>query len=53
MTPDQLFFKTLVNIMEKEDTPESLQKRVMEEAEWELLPEAIKLFSEGMLLVDK
>ena len=29
------------------DTPEFLQRRVMEEAEWVLLPEAIRLFSEG------
>lgn len=35
-----------------DDTPESLQKRVMEEAEWELLPKAIKLFSEGRLKVE-
>jgi phosphoribosylglycinamide formyltransferase-1 len=32
-----------------DDTPETLQKRVMEEAEWDILPEAIKLFSEGRL----
>lgn len=34
------------------DTPEILQQRVMEQAEWEILPEAIKLFSEGRLLVE-
>jgi len=33
------------------DTPKSLQKRVMEEAEWIILPQAIKLFSEGRLAV--
>ncbi len=33
------------------DTPEILQRRVMEEAEWKLLPEAIRLYSEGRLLV--
>ena len=32
-----------------DDTPETLQRRVMEEAEWILLPEAIRLFSEGRL----
>jgi len=31
------------------DTPESLQKRVMEEAEWVLLPKAIGMFAEGLL----
>lgn len=34
------------------DTPEILQQRVMEEAEWEILPEAVKLFCEGKLKVD-
>ena len=33
------------------DTPESLQKRVMEEAEWKILPEAIRLFSLGKITV--
>ncbi|NLM09799.1 MAG: phosphoribosylglycinamide formyltransferase [Clostridiaceae bacterium] len=35
-----------------DDTPETLQKRVMEQAEWVLLPEAIRLFSEGRLEVN-
>lgn len=33
------------------DTPETLQKRVMEEAEWKLLPKAVSLFCEGRLQV--
>ncbi len=33
------------------DTPETLQKRVMEEAEWILLPQAVSLFCEGRLSV--
>lgn len=33
------------------DTPEILQKRVMEEAEWKLLPEAVSLFCQGRLTV--
>jgi phosphoribosylglycinamide formyltransferase-1 len=36
----------------EDDTPEILQKRVMEEAEWEILPEAIKLFAEKRLVVE-
>lgn len=36
----------------EEDTPETLQKRVMEEAEWKILPQAIKLYSEGRLHID-
>lgn len=35
-----------------EDTPESLQLRVMQQAEWKLLPEAVRLFSEGKIVVD-
>lgn len=34
------------------DTPQSLQKRIMEEAEWELLPEAVKLYCQGRLRVE-
>ena len=34
-----------------DDTPETLQKRVMEECEWVLLPEAVKLISEGRVKV--
>ena len=34
------------------DTPESLQKRIMEEAEWKILPQAVKLFCEGRLTVE-
>ncbi|NLG87636.1 MAG: phosphoribosylglycinamide formyltransferase [Clostridiaceae bacterium] len=35
-----------------DDTPESLQKRVMEQCEWKILPEAIRLFSQGRLSVE-
>lgn len=34
------------------DTPEILQKRVMEEAEWKLLPRAVELYCEGRLSVE-
>ena len=34
------------------DTPESLQKRVMEQAEWELLPRAVALLCEGRVRVE-
>ena len=33
------------------DTPEILQKRVMEEAEWNILPEAIDLIGAGKVKV--
>lgn len=35
----------------EQDTPESLQRRVMEEAEWEILPEAVARFCRGELAV--
>jgi len=35
-----------VEVLEN-DTPETLQKRIMEEAEWKILPEAVRLFCEG------
>ncbi len=31
------------------DTPETLQRRVMEQAEWILLPQAVELVAEGLL----
>ena len=34
------------------DTPEILQKRIMEEAEWKILPEAVKLFCEDRISVE-
>lgn len=33
------------------DTPEVLQRRVMENAEWEILPKAVSLFCEGKIKV--
>ena len=39
-----------VSVMEN-DTPETLQRRIMEQAEWELLPEAVSLFCQGKLSV--
>ena len=33
-----------------DDTPETLQRRVMEEAEWELLPRAVAMISEQIAL---
>ncbi len=37
--------------VEEGDTPETLQRRVMEQAEWKLLPRAAELFCAGRLLV--
>lgn len=33
------------------DTPESLQKRVMEQAEWDILPKAVSLFCEDRIKI--
>ena len=33
------------------DTPETLQKRIMEEAEWKILPKAVQLFCDGKIAV--
>lgn len=33
------------------DTPESLQKRIMEQAEWKILPKAVQLFCDGKVEV--
>lgn len=35
-----------------DDTPETLQRRVMEQAEWVILPKAVELFCDGRLKVD-
>ena len=34
-----------------DDTPETLQKRIMVEAEWKILPEAVRLFCEDRITV--
>lgn len=37
--------------VQENDTPEILQRRVMEEAEWILLPQAIKLIADGRVCI--
>ena len=39
-----------VSVMQ-DDTPETLQRRIMEEAEWKILPEAVRLFCDGKISV--
>ncbi len=46
-----IILQKAVNV-EDDDTPETLQRRVMEQAEWEILPEAIKLFAENRLVIE-
>lgn len=52
-TPDggPIILQKTVDILE-DDTPESLQCRVLEECEWVILPQAVSLFCEGRLTVE-
>ena len=45
--PVRLFYKR----QWKGDTPEVLQRRVMEEAEWKIMPKAIDLIANGKVEV--
>lgn len=40
-----------VEVLE-DDTPERLQQRIMREAEWKILPEAVRLFCDGRITVE-
>ena len=40
-----------VEVME-DDTPETLQRRIMEEAEWKILPLAVRLFADGRVKIE-
>ncbi len=39
--------------IKKNDTPETLQRRVMEQAEWKILPRAVELVSKEILKLNK
>ncbi len=38
--------------VKQDDTPETLQLRIMQEAEWKILPEAVRLFCDGRIEVE-
>ena len=38
--------------VQQDDTPEILQRRVMEQAEWKIMPQAIRLIAEGKVRVE-
>ncbi len=38
--------------VENNDTPEILQKRIMEQAEWKILPKAVQLFCDDKIVVE-
>ena len=46
-----IILQRAVDILD-EDTPETLQKRVMEQAEWIILPKAVSLFCEDRLHIE-
>lgn len=46
-----IILQKAVSVLE-DDTPETLQKRIMQEAEWVILPEAVKLFCEDRIKVE-
>ena len=37
--------------VKQDDTPETLQRRIMEEAEWKILPQAVRLFCDDKITV--
>ena len=45
-----IILQKAVEVMQ-DDTPEALQERIMKQAEWKILPEAVKLFCEDKLTV--
>ncbi len=46
-----IILQKAVEVLEN-DTPETLQKRIMENAEWKILPEAVKLFCDDKIAVE-
>lgn len=46
-----IILQKAVNV-EENDTPETLQRRIMEQAEWKILPLAAKLFCEDKIVVE-
>lgn len=50
MDSGPIILQKAVSVLE-EDTPESLQKRVMEEAEWMILPRVISLIAENKIIL--
>lgn len=46
-----IIIQKAIEVMD-DDTPETLQKRIMVEAEWKILPKAVSLFCQGKLSVE-
>lgn len=45
-----IILQKAVDVM-NDDTPETLQKRIMEQAEWKILPKAVQLFCDDKIIV--
>lgn len=45
-----IILQKAVNVKD-DDTPETLQRRIMEQAEWKILPKAVRLFCDGKIRV--
>lgn len=45
-----IILQKAVEVMD-DDTPETLQKRIMEQAEWKILPKAVQLFCDDKIVV--
>ena len=45
-----IILQKAVDVLE-DDTPETLQKRIMEQAEWKILPKAVQLFCDDRITV--
>lgn len=45
-----IILQKAVDVM-NDDTPETLQKRIMEQAEWQILPQAVRLFCDDKITV--
>lgn len=46
-----IILQKAVDVMDT-DTPETLQKRIMEQAEWKILPKAVQLFCDDKIVVE-
>ena len=50
MDSGPIILQKAVEVM-ADDTPESLQRRIMEQAEWRILPEAIQLIADNRVRI--
>lgn len=46
-----IILQKAVDVM-NDDTPETLQKRIMEQVEWKILPKAVKLFCDDKIVIE-